>query len=103
MVKRREPRWYGHISRSSGMGKTILQWTVKGARRTGRQKKRWEDNIKEWTAKGFGDALRAAEDREGWKDIAATSSVVRDPRNALWQGGPPLCPKLPPSGPKMPF
>ena len=27
----------------------------------------------------------------------------RDPRNALWQGGPPLCPKLPPSGPKMPF
>ena len=25
---------------------------------------------------GFGDSLRAAEDREGWKGIVATSSVV---------------------------
>ena len=49
------------------MAKTILQGTVKGARRRGRQKKRWEDNIKEWTGMGFGDSLRAAEDREGRK------------------------------------
>ena len=49
MVKKRKLRWYGHISRSSGMAKTILQGTVKGARRRGRQKKRWEDNIKEWS------------------------------------------------------
>ena len=41
--------------------------TVKEARRRGRQKKRWEDNIKEWTGLGFGDSLRAAEDWEGWK------------------------------------
>ena len=25
---------------------------------------------------GFGDSLRAAEDREGWKGIVATSSMV---------------------------
>ena len=25
---------------------------------------------------GFGDSLRAVEDREGWKGIVATSSVV---------------------------
>ena len=82
MVKKRTLRWYGHISRSSGMAKTILQGTVKGARRRGRQKKRWEDNIKEWTGMGFGDSLRAAEDREEWKGIVATSSVVprRPPR-----------------------
>ena len=63
------------------MVKTILQGTVKGARRRGRQKKRWEDNIKEWTGMEFGDSLRAAEDREGWKGIVATSSVV--PRRPL--------------------
>ena len=62
--------------------RTILQGTVKGARGRGRQKKRWDDNIKEWTGMGFGDSLRAAEDREGWKGIVATSSVVprRPPR-----------------------
>ena len=76
MVKKQKLRWYGHISRSSGMVKTFLQGTVKGARWRGRQKKRWEDNIKKWTGMGFGDSLRAAEDREGWKGIVATSSVV---------------------------
>ena len=76
MVKKRKLRWYGHISWSSGMAKTILQGTVKGARRRGRQKKRWEDNIKECTGMGFRDSLRAAEDREGWKGIVETSSVV---------------------------
>ena len=58
------------------MAKTILQGTEKGIRRRGRLKKRWEDNIKEWTGMGFGDSLRTAEDREGWKGIVATSSVV---------------------------
>ena len=54
VAKKRKLRWYDHISRSSGMAKTILQGTVKGARRRGRQKKRWKDNIKEWTGMGFG-------------------------------------------------
>ena len=40
-------QWYGHVSRSSGLAKTIFQGTVKGGRRQGRQKKRWEDNIRE--------------------------------------------------------
>ena len=46
IVKKRKLVWYGHISRSLGMAKTILQGTVKGERMRGRQKKRWEDNIK---------------------------------------------------------
>ena len=75
MVKKRKIRWYGHISRSSSMAKTILQGAVKGARRRRRQKKTWEDN-NEWTGMEFGDSLRAAEDRERWKGIVATSSVV---------------------------
>ena len=64
------------------MAKTILQGIVNGARRRGRQKNRWEDDIKEWTGMGFGDSVRAAEDRKGWKGIVATSSVLprRPPR-----------------------
>ena len=56
MVMKRKLRWYGHISRSLGMANALLQGTVK-ARRRGRQKKRWEDNIKEWSGMGFGDYL----------------------------------------------
>ena len=58
------------------MAETVLQGTVKGARRRGSQKKRWEYNIKEWTEMEFEDALRAAEDREGWKGVIVTSSLV---------------------------
>ena len=62
-VKRRKLQGYGHVSRSSGMAKTILQGTVKGERRQGRQKKRWEDNIREWTGLEFAKSQRAVENR----------------------------------------
>ena len=46
LVKKRKPPKFGHISRSSDLEKTILQSSVKGKRRSGRQKKRWGDNSK---------------------------------------------------------
>ena len=50
IIKRRKLQWYGlvwygMVSRSSGLAKTILQGTVKGGRRQDRQRKRWEDSI----------------------------------------------------------
>ena len=60
----------------TGLAKTILQGTVKGKRKRGRQKKRWEDNIKEWTGMDFASSTRAAENRTRWKGIVANSSVV---------------------------
>ena len=37
IVKRCKLQWYGHVSRSFGLTKTVLQGTVKGGRRQGRQ------------------------------------------------------------------
>ena len=68
LVKKRKLRWFGHVSRSSGLAKTILQGTVKGKRKRGRQKKRWEDNIKEWTEMDFASSTRAAENRSMERD-----------------------------------
>ena len=65
MVKKRKIRWYGHISRFSGMAeRTFLQGTVKENKKRGNQKNRWKNIIKEWTRMDFGDSLRAAEDME---------------------------------------
>ena len=64
IVKRCKLQWYGHVSRSSGLAKTILQGIVKGGRRQGRQRKRWEDNIREWAGLGFAKSQRAVENRE---------------------------------------
>ena len=64
IVKRRKLQWYGHVSRSSGLAKTILQGTVKVGRRQGRHRNRWEDNIRECTGLEFGRSQRAVENRE---------------------------------------
>ena len=41
-----------------------MQGTVKGGSRHGRQKKRWEDDIREWTGLEFAKSQRAVEKRK---------------------------------------
>ena len=81
-VKRRKVQWYGHVSCSSGLAKTILQGTVKGGRRQGRQRKKWEDNIREWTGQEFGKSQREVENREKWRKVVAKLYVV--PQRPSW-------------------
>ena len=69
-------QWYGHVSRLSGLAKTILQGTVKGGRRQGRQTKRWEDNIREWTGLEFTKSQRAVENREKWRKLVVKASLL---------------------------
>ena len=76
IVKRRRLQWYGHVSRSSLLAKTIKQATVKRGRRQGRQRKRWEDNIREWTGLEFAKSKRAVENKGKWKKLVANSSVL---------------------------
>ena len=80
-VKRRKLQWYGHVSRSSGLARTIWQGTMKGGRRQGRQRKRWEDNIREWTGLEFAKSHRAVDNRERkeqWRKLVEKSSRFRD-------------------------
>ena len=57
-----------HLARQSERGKK--------ARAEGRQRKRQEDNIREWTGLEFGKSQRAVENREKWRKLVAKSSVV---------------------------
>ena len=63
-------------SQANNLAKTIFQGTVKGGRRQGRQKRRWEDIIREWTGLEFDQSQRAVENREQWRKLVAKSSVV---------------------------
>ena len=68
-MKRRKLKWYGHVTRPYGLAKTVLKGTVQGGRRRGRQRKRWEDNIKEWTGLEWNIKLLKAENREEWRKL----------------------------------
>ena len=69
-VKKMKLRWFRHVIRSSSLCKKV----VPGKRKSGRQKKRWEDNIREWTGLHFNSSQRAAEDRHRWQKIVADVS-----------------------------
>ena len=75
-VKKRKLRWYGHVTRSSGLSKTILQGTVQGGRKMGRPKKRWACNIKDWTGLSFAESQKATRNRQGWRHVVTTSMVM---------------------------
>ena len=83
IIKRCKLKWYGHVSHSPGLAKTTLQGKVKGGRKQGRQKKRWEDSIKKWTGVEFTKSKRAAENREKWRKLVVKSFVTlqRPPRS----------------------
>ena len=74
-VKRCKLQWCGHVSRSLGLAKTILQGTVKEGRRQGRQKKGWEDNVREWTG---------LENRGQWRTESSGEQRKMEETNYLW-------------------
>ena len=51
---------------------------MKGGRRQGRQKKRWENNIMEWTGLEFDKSQRAVEYRKKRRTLVVKSSAVPD-------------------------
>ena len=67
-TKFREPYHSNHVI--PRLGHTMMK------NKRGRQKKRLEDNIKEWTGMDFARSIRAVENRTRWKGIVANLSVV---------------------------
>ena len=63
IVNKQNLRRFGYVPRCAGLAMTILQVTVDGKNRRDTQKKRWDDNIKEWTGVNFASSTRATEDR----------------------------------------
>ena len=83
MVIKKKLIWFGHVIGSNSMSKTILQGSIEGIRRRGRPKMQWQDNIVKWTGLDINKAMRAAENREGWKKIVMkTTAPLRHP-NAM--------------------
>ena len=76
IIKKKKLTWYGHINRHAGLPKTVVQGTLEGGRKRGRQRKSWLDNIKEWTRKESPELIRLAEDRPKWQLLARNASLM---------------------------
>ena len=65
-VKANKLAYYGHTMRKQGncREKEIMQGTMPGARRRGRPRTAWTDNIKTWTGLSVEESIRMTEDRD---------------------------------------
>jgi len=65
-VKARKLAYHGHAMRNQGscLEKEIMQGTMPGARRRGRPRTAWMDNIKTWTGLSVEESVRMTEDRD---------------------------------------
>ena len=62
--------YYGHIMRKANcLEKDIIQGCVPGSRGRGRPRRRWKEDISDWTGLRINDAARSAEDRESWRSV----------------------------------
>jgi len=68
------------------LSKIILQGTVEGGRKRGRQRKSWSDNVKEWTSLDMGHLLQQTTDRQAWRRVSVSSSTDSPRRWYLVKG-----------------
>jgi len=82
-VKRRKLQWFGHVTRHNTLSKIILQGTVEGGRKRGRQRKSWSDNVKEWTSLDMGHLLQQTTDRQAWRRVSYPRQLI-PPDDDTW-------------------
>jgi len=78
-VKARKLAYYGYAMRKQGscLEKEIVQGAMPGARRRGRPRTAWMDNIRTWTGLSVAESIRLAEDRDKWRKCGQPSDRGR--------------------------
>ena len=75
IIKSKVLKLYGHIKRSqSGFSKIALEAMVEGRRSRGRQRKRWRDNVLEWSGFTLRELNTTTQYRDLWKKISHVSA-----------------------------
>ena len=78
-IKRRKIARFGYVLRHDTLTKIILQGTIEGGWRRGRQRKSWLDNIKKWAGMKLHELLTDAQNRHMWRSLSVDVSM-RSPR-----------------------
>ena len=63
-----------NITEPSCLEKDIVQGCVSGSRSRGRQRRRWTEDIVDWTGLDINIAARLTEDRHRWRHVVLTAN-----------------------------
>ncbi|XP_078665790.1 uncharacterized protein LOC144908131 [Branchiostoma floridae x Branchiostoma belcheri] len=79
MIRRRKLQYFGHVLRAQNISTHILQGRICGSRSRGRPRRRWVDDIRDWTGRSLADCTQMAKDRDGWRKLVLYATTVPDP------------------------
>ena len=77
-VKKRKLQYFGHIVRAQNISTHIMEGRIDGRRSRGRQRRRWTDDIKDWTGHTLTECTSIARDRNRWRALVH-ACLVPDP------------------------
>ena len=77
-VKKLKLQYFGHVVRAENLCTHILHGRVHGARPRGRPRRRWLEDIREWTGRTAADCTALARDRRRWRTLI-NASIVPNP------------------------
>lgn len=80
IIKRRKLQYFGHVTRAGNITTHILQGTINGRRSRGRPRRRWGDDIREWTGLSLAECTHRARDRRKWRRLILEATMVPDPQ-----------------------
>jgi len=66
-IERRKLRYFWHVVRADNLCTSILQGRIAGTGKRGRPRRRWTDDIKDWTELPVAECVRTAQDRTAWR------------------------------------
>ena len=79
-VKRLKLQYFGHVVRADNLCTHILHGRVHGARPRGRPRRRWMEDIRDWTGRTMADCTALARDRRCWRRVIH-ASIVPNPQS----------------------
>ncbi|XP_063598624.1 uncharacterized protein LOC134775096 [Penaeus indicus] len=81
IINARKLKFIGHILRSDNLDNVLLIVMVFGPRGRGRPKTRFWDDIRQLTGMGIREAVRLAQDRDGWRLMVQRATAGRNRPN----------------------
>ena len=75
-ARKQKLKYFGHLKRHNGLGKTIMEGIVNGKRMAGRPRRQWERDVQEALSRTTTAAGRLAMDRECfWKEVRGATFI----------------------------
>ena len=74
-IKKRKLQYFVHIIRAQNLCTHIFEGELDDTRSRGRPRRRWGDDISDWTSKNLAECTTLARDRGKWRELACRSFV----------------------------